>query len=74
MALLAFKSPGLEHLVPWLSKDRDSMEIAALSLYLGADRQKMRAALEEAKKTQQDKTARDRLDAWIGHLDGMKSK
>ncbi len=70
MGLLALRSPILERLVPWLSKDRDSMEIAALSLYLGWDRRKMAAALEEAKKTQKDEVIRRRLQAWADHLAG----
>lgn len=70
MGLLALKSPRLELLVPWLSKDRDSMEIAGLSLYLGWDRRKMAAALEEARKTQKDEVIRRRLDAWAEHLKG----
>ncbi len=70
MGLLALRSPLLERLIPWLSKNRDSMEIAALSLYLGWDRKKMAAALEEAKKTQKDEVIRRRLQAWADHLAG----
>jgi hypothetical protein len=74
MGLLALQSPDLEHLVPWLSRDRDSMEIAAMSLYIGWDRKRLVSALNEAKKLQKDKIALERLDAWINHINQAGKK
>lgn len=68
MGLLALRSPDLERLIPWLSKDRDSMEIAAMSLYIGWDRKRLVPALCEAKMSQKDKIACERLDEWLNHI------
>jgi HEAT repeat protein len=71
MGLVALRSPELKQLVPWLSKDRNSMETAAMGMYLSWDWKELLAALQEAKKSQKDESLGKGLDPWIDYLNGV---
>jgi HEAT repeat protein len=74
--LLALHSPEVSKLVPWLSKDRNSMEVATWVLYMAwkSKPNDLKATFQEAKKTQKDEVTRNRMDEWIDYLSGVKKK